>query len=51
MEQKAEWQVHLKIDEEGSFDYDDCNSLTHTIQDMKNMLFEEIEIIKKMNLL
>ena len=42
MEQKAEWQVHLKIDEEGSFDYDDCNSLTHTIQDMKNMLFEEI---------
>lgn len=48
MEQSAEWKIELKIDEEGTFDYDECKSLKYSVEDMKSMLFEEICIIKSM---
>ena len=42
MERPAPFKISLDVDEEGSFDYENCKSLKFGIKDFKNILINEI---------
>ena len=49
-EVEAEWKIQLVCDEKGSFDYEKCTTKL-SIDDMKKIFVDEIDQLKRMNLL
>ena len=51
LENPAPFQIKLEIDETDAFDYEECKSLKYSMEDYKQIIFNEISIIKSMRVL
>ena len=45
LEREAPFKISLEVDENGIFDYENCQSLKYNLKDLKEILKQEIKII------
>ena len=47
LEEDAPWKIHLDVDQEDAFNYEDVDSSPHSINDMRKKIKKEISKLKR----